>query len=156
MKFFARGGGTSTNGQSLTSSIIVDVSRYMNQVLEINAEQNWARVQAGVVKDQLNEVLKLLGFFFAPDLSTSSRATIGSMISTDASDQGALVYGKTSDHILALTSVMADGTILNTAPMSMDEAKTLGQKNTPLAKITQQLLDTCLGKRQYVLEKFPR
>ena len=156
VKFSARGGGTGTNGQSLTSGIIVDVSRHMDQVLEVNVEQNWARVQAGVVKDQLNDVLKPLGFFFAPDLSTSNRATVGGMISTDASGQGSLVYGKTSDHILALTSVMADGTILNTAPMTMDEAKELSQKNTPIAKITQQLLDTCLGKRQQILDKFPR
>ena len=156
VKFSARGGGTGTNGQSLTSGIIVDVSRHMNQVLEINAEQNWARVQAGVVKDQLNDALKPFGFFFAPDLSTSSRATIGGMISTDASGQGSLVYGKTSDHILALTSVMADGTILNTAPMNIDEAKELSQQLTPLANITKQLLDTCLGKRQQILDKFPR
>ena len=72
VKFSARGGGTGTNGQSLTSGIIVDVSRHMNQVLEVNVEQKWARVQAGIVKDQLNDVLKPLGFFFAPDLSTSS------------------------------------------------------------------------------------
>ena len=156
VKFSARGGGTGTNGQSLTSGIIVDVSRHMNQVLEVNVEQKWARVQAGVVKDQLNDVLKPLGFFFAPDLSTSSRATIGGMISTDASGQGSLVYGKTSDHILGLTSVMADGTVLNTAPMALDNAKKLGQKYTPIAKITQQLLDTCLGKRQQILDKFPR
>ncbi|MFT4811069.1 MAG: FAD/FMN-containing dehydrogenase/Fe-S oxidoreductase [Paraglaciecola sp.] len=156
VKFSARGGGTGTNGQSLTSGIIVDVSRHMNQVLEVNPEQSWARVQAGVVKDQLNDVLKPLGFFFAPDLSTSSRATIGGMISTDASGQGSLVYGKTSDHILGLTSVMADGTVLNTAPMTLDDAKILSQKLTPIAKITQQLLDTCLSKRQQILEKFPR
>jgi FAD/FMN-containing dehydrogenase/Fe-S oxidoreductase len=156
VKFTARGGGTGTNGQSLTSGIVVDVSRHLNQVLEVNAEQNWARVQAGVVKDQLNDVLKPLGFFFAPDLSTSNRATIGGMISTDASGQGSLVYGKTSDHILALTSVMADGTILHTAPMAIDEAKALSLKQSPLAKITQQLLDTCIGQRQQILAKFPR
>ncbi|WP_299079655.1 FAD-binding and (Fe-S)-binding domain-containing protein [uncultured Paraglaciecola sp.] len=154
--FSARGGGTGTNGQSLTSGIIVDVSRYMNQVLEVNTEQNWARVQAGVIKDQLNDVLKPLGFFFAPDLSTSNRATIGGMISTDASGQGSLVYGKTSDHILALTSVLADGSILETAPMTMEEATSLSQTATPLAKITQQLLDTCVNKRQQILDKFPR
>ena len=78
------------------------------------------------------------------------------MISTDASGQGSLAYGKTSEHILGLTSVMADGTILDTTPMTLDDAKTLGQEHTPLAKITQQLLDTCLGKRQQILDKFPR
>jgi FAD/FMN-containing dehydrogenase/Fe-S oxidoreductase len=156
VKFSARGGGTGTNGQSLTSGIIVDLSRHMNQVLEVNAEQGWARVQAGVVKDQLNDVLRPLGFFFAPDLSTSNRATIGGMISTDASGQGSLVYGKTSDHVLGLTSVLVDGSILHTAPMSMSEAEQVAKTNTKHGKITQQVLQTCVDKREQILAKFPR
>ena len=59
-------------------------------------------MQAGVVKDQLNDALRPYGYFFSPDLSTSNRATLGGMINTDASGQGSLVYGKTSDHILEL------------------------------------------------------
>ena len=111
-------------------------------------------MHAGVVKDQLNEALKPLSFFFAPDLSTSGRATVCGMISSDASGQGFLVYVKTNDHTLALTSVIADGTILITSPMGLDEAKTLNQKHTPLAKMTKQLLDTCLDKRQQIKPNF--
>lgn len=91
-----RGGGTGTNGQSLTDGVVVDVSRHMNRILEINVKERWVRVQSGVVKDQLNAVLKLHGLFFAPELSTSNRATIGGMINTDASGQGSCTYGKTS------------------------------------------------------------
>ncbi|MDP1007242.1 FAD-binding oxidoreductase, partial [Klebsiella pneumoniae] len=83
-----RGGGTGTNGQSLTDGLVVDVSRHMNRILEIDVENRRVWVQAGVVKDQLNAALKPHGLFFAPDLSTSNRATIGGMISTDASGQG--------------------------------------------------------------------
>jgi FAD/FMN-containing dehydrogenase/Fe-S oxidoreductase len=156
VRFSARGGGTGTNGQSLTPGLIVDLSRYMNKVLEVNADEQWVRVQAGVVKDQLNDILRPLGYFFAPDLSTSNRATIGGMISTDASGQGSLVYGKTSDHVLGLTSVLVDGTILTTQPMSMDEAKSLAQQPSVLGKIAEQLLATCIGKREQILAKFPR
>lgn len=156
VRFSARGGGTGTNGQSLTSGIIVDVSRHMNQVLEVNAEQGWARVQAGVVKDQLNDVLRPLGYFFAPDLSTSNRATIGGMINTDASGQGSLVYGKTSDHVLELTSVLVDGSIFHTSPMPIAEAEQLADENTKLGKVTQQVLQTCVSKREQILAKFPR
>ena len=63
-----RGGGTGTNGQSLTDGIVVDLSKFMNSILEINAEQGWVRVQTGVVKDQLNKALKPYGLFFAPEL----------------------------------------------------------------------------------------
>jgi FAD/FMN-containing dehydrogenase len=97
IKFSARGGGTGTNGQSLTPGIIVDLSKYMNKVLEINVEEKWVKVEAGVIKDQLNDYLRPHGFFFAPDLSTSNRATIGGMINTDASGQGSLVYGYSAD-----------------------------------------------------------
>ena len=104
-----RGGGTGTNGQSLTDGIVVDLSRHMNQVLEINVEQRWVRVQSGVVKDQLNAALKPHGLFFAPELSTSNRATVGGMINTDASGQGSCTYGKTRDHVLELSTVLLGG-----------------------------------------------
>ena len=106
LTFTPRGGGTGTNGQSLNNNIIVDLSRHMTQILELNVEQRWVRVQAGVVKDQLNQYLKPYGLFFSPELSTSNRATIGGMINTDASGQGSLKYGKTSDHVLGLRSVL--------------------------------------------------
>ncbi len=70
------------------------MSRYMNRIIEINPEEGWVRVEAGVIKDQLNQFLKPYGYFFAPELSTSNRATLGGMINTDASGQGSLVYGK--------------------------------------------------------------
>ncbi len=104
-----RGGGTGTNGQSLTDGLVVDLSRHMNQVLEINVEERWVRVQSGVVKDQLNAALKPHGLFFAPELSTSNRATIGGMINTDASGQGSCTYGKTRDHVLELTTLLLGG-----------------------------------------------
>ncbi|MDO2953707.1 D-2-hydroxyglutarate dehydrogenase YdiJ [Aeromonas simiae] len=117
LTFSPRGGGTGTNGQSLSAGIIVDLSRHMNRVLEINPEQGWVRVQAGVIKDQLNAALKPHGFFFSPDLSTSNRATIGGMVNTDASGQGSLVYGKTSDHVLGLKTVLENGEIIATEPL---------------------------------------
>ena len=101
LTFTPRGGGTGTNGQSINNNIIVDLSRHMTSILELNIEERWVRVQAGVVKDQLNQFLKPHGLFFAPELSTSNRATLGGMINTDASGQGSLQYGKTSDHVLA-------------------------------------------------------
>ncbi len=116
-----RGGGTGTNGQSLTDGVVVDISKHMNKVLEINASEGWVRVQTGVVKDQLNAALKPYGLFFAPELSTSNRATIGGMINTDASGQGSCQYGKTRDHVLELTTVLLDGSIINSHPINDDE-----------------------------------
>src|SRR5690554_4499889 len=120
-----RGGGTGTNGQSLTDGLVVDVSRHMNAILDINVEARRVRVQAGVVKDQLNSALRPHGLFFAPELSTSNRATIGGMIATDASGQGSCEYGKTRDHVLELDSVLLGGERLTTRPVEEAELETL-------------------------------
>jgi FAD/FMN-containing dehydrogenase/Fe-S oxidoreductase len=128
----------------------------MRAILEINIEQGWVRVQAGVIKDQLNAFLKPYGFFFAPDLSTSNRATIGGMINTDASGQGSLVYGKTSDHVLALKTVLIDGNILKTHKMATYEAEHRAEMPNSIGRIYRQVLDSCRTFRPQILEKFPR
>ncbi len=154
--FSARGGGTGTNGQSLTPGVVVDTSRYMNQVLELNLEQKWVEVEAGLIKDALNDFLLPYGYFFSPDLSTSNRATIGGMISTDASGQGSLVYGKTSDHLLSLDAVLANGEHISTQPISLQEAEKRAQEKTTLGLIYKQILATSVNKRAAILAKFPR
>src|SRR5690606_31162865 len=128
-----------TNGQSLTDGISVDLSRHMNRILEINAEERWVRVQAGVVKDQLNAALKPYGLFFAPELSTSNRATIGGMINTDASGQGSCTYGKTRDLVLGLKTVLLGGQVLDTHPLSIDELPAF--KADPLVGPLYQTID---------------
>jgi FAD/FMN-containing dehydrogenase/Fe-S oxidoreductase len=117
IKLYPRGGGTGTNGQSLGDGLVVDLSKNMNTILEINADESWVRVETGVVKDQLNKELAKHGLFFAPELSTSNRATIGGMINTDASGQGSCLYGKTRDHVLELATVFLDGTLWRSQPI---------------------------------------
>ncbi|MBW8190669.1 FAD-binding oxidoreductase [Neiella marina] len=155
VRFGPRGGGTGTNGQSLTPGLVVDLSRHMNQVLEVNPEQSWVRVQGGLVKDKLNDALRPHGFFFAPDLSTSNRATVGGMINTDASGQGSLVYGKTSDHLLAVTAVLADGSLLETKPVALSEAEQLAQGEGSVAAVYRQVLATCTEQQQRIDDTFP-
>ncbi|EKK5218992.1 FAD-binding oxidoreductase [Cronobacter sakazakii] len=154
--FTPRGGGTGTNGQSLNQGIVVDMSRYMNRIIEINPEQGWVRVEAGVIKDQLNEYLKTFGYFFSPELSTSNRATLGGMINTDASGQGSLVYGKTSDHVLGVRAVLLGGDILDTQAMPTALAEELGRAQTTLGRVYHTVLERCREQRALILEKFPK
>ncbi|MDP5214443.1 FAD-binding and (Fe-S)-binding domain-containing protein [Pseudoalteromonas tunicata] len=156
LTFGPRGGGTGTNGQSLTPGIVVDLSRYMREIIEINVEEKWVRVQAGVIKDQLNDYLKPFGFFFAPDLSTSNRATIGGMINTDASGQGSLVYGKTSDHVLSLTTSLISGVEILTSQIAIETAKKIAEKHDLEGLIYKTVLNIGLEKRETILSKFPR
>lgn len=152
----ARGGGTGTNGQSLTDGLIVDVSRHMNQILEINPQQRWVRVQAGVVKDQLNAALKPYGLFFAPELSTSNRATLGGMINTDASGQGSCLYGKTRDHVLALKSVLLDGTVWESQPLSAAELASIQQRDDRVGDVHRLLDEIAREQAELIAAKFPK
>ncbi len=156
LTFTARGGGTGTNGQALNTCIVVDMSRHMNHILEINLQQRWVRVQAGVIKDQLDEYLRPLGYFFSPELSTSNRATLGGMINTDASGQGSRVYGKTSDHVLGLRAVLIDGEILDTCALSTVSAQAIAQENSAEGRIYRTVLERCREQRPLIVEKFPK
>lgn len=117
VQFAPRGGGTGTNGQSLNTCVTVDTSRHLNQILDINADSGEVWVQPGVVLDQLNAALKPHGLFFPPNVSTSSRATIGGMVGTDASGKGSRLYGKTSDYVTAMQVVLSDGSALDTSAL---------------------------------------
>lgn len=116
LKFYPRGGGTSTNGQSLGEGIVIDTSRFMRRVLDFDAKTGLVRVEPGLVRDKLAEFLKPHGRFFAPHVSTTSRATIGGMVSNDSSGKGSVVYGKTSDHIHSIEFVLPDGEVVEFAP----------------------------------------
>ena len=156
IRFTARGGGTGTNGQSLTDGLIVDLSRHMHGILEFNLQERWVRVQAGLVKDKLNEFLKPHGLFFSPELSTSNRATIGGMINTDASGQGSLVYGKTSAHVLAVTAVLEDGSVLEAKPVTGSELAAKLAREDREGDIYRQVLATARDKRDEIEATFPK
>ncbi|WP_373190485.1 FAD-binding and (Fe-S)-binding domain-containing protein [Halomonas sp.] len=150
-----RGGGTGTNGQSLTDGLVVDVSRHMNAILDIDVESRRVRVQAGVVKDQLNAALKPHGLFFAPELSTSNRATIGGMIATDASGQGSCEYGKTRDHVLELETLLLGGERLVSRPLADEELTPLCERDDVTGaayRTAREIIDT---QGELIAEKFP-
>ncbi len=151
-----RGGGTGTNGQSLTDGLVVDTSKYMNRILEINVEERWARVECGVVKDQLNAAIQPHGLFFAPELSTSNRATIGGMINTDASGQGSCRYGKTRDHVLELQTVLLDGNRWTSAPLSEDELDAACERQDRIGQVHRVLRDIARDHADLIAARFPK
>ena len=106
-----RAGGTSICGQVVGSGIVCDISRHWNKILEINPSQRWARVQPGVVRDELNLALKPHGLFFSPETSTSNRCCIGGMLGNNSCGTHSLVYGSTRHHVLEATGVLSDGTV---------------------------------------------
>lgn len=108
----ARGGATSLSGQTFGTGMVLDCSKSMDQVLEVNAQEQWARVEPGVVRDRLNAELNSVGLHFAPDPATGNRATIGGMVGNNTCGTRSVVYGKCIDHVIACKVALADGTVL--------------------------------------------
>ena len=97
-----RGGGTSLAGQTVGEAIVLDFSKYMDKVLEVNAEERWAKVQPGVVRDNLNVLLQPHKLQFTPDVSTTSRSNIGGMVANNSAGTRSIKYGKSVDATLAM------------------------------------------------------
>ena len=116
-----RAGGTSLAGQTVNHAIVMDFSKYMNQVLEVNAEESWVRVQPGIILDQLNRQLAPYGLQYAPDPTTSNRACVGGGIGNNTCGAHSVIYGKTLDHVKELDVVLADGTQTYFRPLQPHE-----------------------------------
>jgi FAD/FMN-containing dehydrogenase/Fe-S oxidoreductase len=119
----ARGGGTSQAGQSIGPGVILDASKAFHRVLEIDPVKKLARVEAGCVLDDLNRALAPHRLQFAPDISTSSRATIGGMVANNSSGTRSVFYGKTIDHVDALKVVLADGSVVTLGPLDAEQVE---------------------------------
>ncbi len=116
-----RTAGTSLAGQVVGSGIIVDVSKYFNQILELNKEEGWIRVQPGVIRDELNLFLKPHGLFFGPETSTANRAMIGGMVGNNSCGSNSVVYRSTREHLLEVTALLSDGTQTSFKSISTEE-----------------------------------
>jgi FAD/FMN-containing dehydrogenase/Fe-S oxidoreductase len=116
-----RAGGTSLAGQVVSSGIIVDISKYMNKILEINKDEYWIRVEPGVVLDEMNLKLKEYGLFFGPETSTSNRCNIGGMVGNNACGSHSVVYGSTRDHIIEIKTLLSDGSEAVFGPLQRDQ-----------------------------------
>ena len=143
-----RGGGTSLAGQTVGHAVVIDFSKYLNRVLEVNTEEGWAWVEPGVVQEQFNKHLHPMGFLFGPDTSTASRATIGGMMGNNSAGSHSIVYGKTVDHVLEVDAVLASGERRIFKEMDFEHARRKGGLEGRIADI----IDT---NRSEIERRFP-
>jgi len=136
----ARGAGTGTNGQSLTTGLVVDLKRRMNRIVDIDVDARRAVVEPGVVTAELDAELARHRLFWAPETSTVTRATVGGMISTDAAGKGSLVYGRTHRHVASLDVVLDDGTRWTAEPTPLTEAEALARHDDRIGRLWRDLL----------------
>ena len=152
----ARGGGTSQAGQAVGAGLQLDTAKYFNRVLEVNVAERWARVEPGIVLDELNAHLLPHRLKFAPDISTANRATVGGMISNNSSGARSVLYGKTIDHVLDLHVALGDGTVVHLRPLASDELDVVCAANTLEGRCAQTLRRLGVEHAAEVDRRYPK
>lgn len=155
-----RTAGTSLAGQVVGNGIIVDVSRTFTKILEVNKEESWARVQPGVVRDELNFFLKEYGLFFGPETSTANRAMIGGMVGNNSCGSNSVVYGSTRDHLLEVKGFLSDGSFVEFKNLTTEEFKqkievTTNTLENQIYKSTHNVLSKS-ENQQEIRQEFPK
>ena len=136
-----RTAGTSLAGQVVGAGLIVDLSRYMTQILEVNAAEHWVRVQPGVILDELNKVVEKQGLFFGPETSTSSRCMMGGMVGNNSCGAHSILYGSTRDHVISVKGFLSDGSEVEFKEFSPDEFRSKCTGDSLENKIYRQIND---------------
>jgi FAD/FMN-containing dehydrogenase/Fe-S oxidoreductase len=152
-----RAAGTSLAGQVVSSGIVVDISRHMTKVIEINQEERWARVQPGVVLDELNLKLKEYGLFFGPETSTANRCNIGGMAGNNACGLHSVIYGSTRDHTKEMKVILSDGSeaVFGVVDkIQFDEKCSLNSLEGDIYRNIKDLFSDQVNKRQ-IADEYP-
>ena len=149
-----RGGGTSLSGQSIGAGLVIDFSKYMRQI-EIDPTSRTARVQPGVVLDQLNAAAAPLGLQFGPDVATSSRANVGGMIGNNSAGARSIWHGKTVDHVIALDVVLSDASLASFGPLSAQELGEQQARADFVGRIHREVPRIVAENRDEIAARFP-
>jgi FAD/FMN-containing dehydrogenase/Fe-S oxidoreductase len=154
-----RAGGTSLAGQVVGSGIVVDISKYLNKIGELNVAESWIEVEPGVVLAELNQFLAKHGLQFAPETSTANRCCIGGMLGNNSCGLHSLIYGSTREHILEVEGILSDGSDVIFKALSTEEfqAKCSGNEELLETKIYQNIQETLADKfnQQEIRNEFP-
>ncbi len=151
-----RGGGTSLAGQAVNHAIVLDFSKYMHRVLGVNTEERWARVEPGIVLDQLNRHLASSGLQYAPDPTTSNRACVGGGIGNNTCGSHSVIYGKTVDHVLELRTVLSDGSQAHFRPLAEGELEIKLGRSGLEAGIFREVRRIASENRDEIVARYPK
>ncbi|HWD05448.1 MAG TPA: FAD-linked oxidase C-terminal domain-containing protein [Amycolatopsis sp.] len=150
-----RGGATSLAGQTVGPGLVLDLSRHLNRIIELDPVARTAIVEPGVVQDQLNQAAAAHGLMFGPDTSTSNRATIGGMIGNNSAGSGSLTYGMTIDHVRALDVVLSDGSTARLEPVDEPERRRRAAAPTLEGRIYRALPELVAGNEETITGGMP-
>ncbi len=115
-----RTSGSSLAGQATNEALVIDFTRHLDEVLELNREEQWVRVRPGIVLDELNRFLRPHGLQFGPDPASSDRAALGGIVSNNSTGSHSILYGMTADHVLEMNVILNDGSNAHFGPLTED------------------------------------
>ncbi len=150
-----RAAGTSLAGQVVSNGIIVDISKFFTQILEVNTKEKWVRVQPGVIRDDLNNYLQPFGLMFGPETSTANRAMIGGMLGNNSCGLHSIVWGSVRDHILEVNALLSDG---SEVVFKAEDIRNTHHSNSFKEKIYDELNKLLSDERNQALieDNFPK
>ena len=151
-----RGGGTSLAGQTVGESIVLDFSRYMRDVVEINPEEGWVRTQPGIILDELNRILAPHNVLFAPDPSTSSRGNVGGALGNNSCGAHSIMWGKTVDNVHELDVILSNGDTTTFGQLSGDSLEAKMRGSGFEGDIYRSLFEIGEGNRDEILSRYPK
>ena len=151
-----RCGGTSLAGQAVNHAIVMDFSKYLDRVIEVNRDEHWARVEPGIVLDHLNRHLAPLALQYAPDPTTSNRACVGGGVGNNTCGSHSVIYGKTVDHVLELKTVLSDGSQAHFGPLSRPELEAKLAGTGLESQIYREVRRIGHENRDEVLARYPK
>src|SRR5947209_17396718 len=149
-----RGGGTSQSGQTVNDSLVVDCSKYLDRLIEVDVASARCRVEPGIVLDELNRRLKPHGLWFPVDISTASRATIGGMVGNNSCGARSLRYGNTRENVLSVDALLCDGSIEHFGRVASDLSD-LPPAST-LRPLATDLLSIAAEEASEIESEFPK
>lgn len=151
-----RAAGTSLAGQCVGKGMVLDVSKYMNRILETNLAERWLWVEPGVIQDDINALMAPHGLQYGPDTSTSNRAMIGGMIGNNSCGTHSILYGKTVDHLFETEVVLADGSIAVFRDLTPQEIEQKKQLNNHEGHIYREITRILREHRGLIQERYPK
>jgi len=151
-----RGAGTSLAGQTVGPGLVLDLSRHMKRIVELDPESRTALVETGVVQDQLNRAAASHGLMFGPDTSTSNRATVGGMVGNNSAGSGSIRYGMTIDHVRELDVVLSDAGQAHLAPVGEDVRKRRAERLTLEGRLYRELPRIAAENAEAIASGFPQ
>ncbi len=152
-----RGAGTSLAGQVVGQGIVVDVSRYMTRLIQVNTQEKWALVQPGIVWAELNKYLEPYGMLFGPETSSGTRCTLGGMVGNNAAGLHSLVYGSTRDKLLEVSGFLSDGSFVTFRPLTKEEFEQKLKLQNLEGKIYRQIYNSLSkeANRDLIRQNYP-